>query len=122
MLTSLASIAPPLEATVLHTLGHDVLPAVAAAVGLMTATWLACAVVTICGTYLGNLARALIRTCTCRVRRRNATDAQLATAHSDDVTTTIVHLDHYRRHEQPSGSSDCSERPGDADPGPDEPA
>ncbi|MBA0127291.1 hypothetical protein H0B56_17210 [Haloechinothrix sp. YIM 98757] len=103
--------------TNLDSLAHDVLPTVAVASGLMAAIWLACAVGTVCGVYLGSLtfvgARGLIRACARQVRRRrHAASSQLVTVHPDGVTTMIINLDHYRRrHRQRHSRSPSTERP-----------
>lgn len=126
--TPVAVVQHSADPTAWHALLHDVLPALALTFGLMAVIWLACAVVTFCGAYLGTLAfvgaRALIRACARHVRRRrNAEYAQVVTVHPDGVTTKIINLDHYRRrHEQRSDRSASTDRPDDGEPGPDESA
>lgn len=116
------------DPTVVHTLVHAVLPTFALAFGLMAVIWLACAVVTFCGAYLGGLAfvgvRGLIRACTRRVRhRRDAECAQLVTVHPDGVTTKIINLDHYRHRHQPRhGRPHTTERADDPESRSDGPA
>lgn len=60
----------------------DVLPAVTVTFGLVAALWLAGAVITGCGAYLGTLlvtgAHTLLRTCT-RDRRHDHDDIEFAT-------------------------------------------
>ena len=125
--TSVAVAHPSSEATSWHEFLHEVLPASALTFGLMAMIWLACAVVTFCGAYLGTRAvvgaRGLIRACVRHRRRRTYLEyAQLVTVHPDGVTTKIINLDRYRHRRERTGHSASHERPDDTGPGPDNPA
>jgi hypothetical protein len=98
--------------TVVGAFVDGILPTFAVAAGLMALIWLACAVVAVCGAYIGVLsilaARKLIGACRhCVLRRRNVEYAQLVIAHPDGATTKVLDLDRYRhrrcRRTDPSG-------------------
>ncbi|GGM80970.1 hypothetical protein GCM10012275_59520 [Longimycelium tulufanense] len=114
--------------TLVPTFAFDFLPAFALAVALMAVVWIACAVVTMFGVYLGGLvyigARGLIRACAKRIRHHRSTEyAQLATVSSEGVTTEIINLDHYRRQrEQRHRRPNTTEHTGDPSSGSNEPA
>src|SRR6266702_1199466 len=94
-----------------HAVIHDFLPAFAMAAGLMTVIWVACAVITIAGSFIGGYVflgvRMLIRACVRSVRRRWGGEyAQLVTVDSDGVTAKPVNLRRARRWRARPATSD----------------
>lgn len=87
---------------------HDFLPTFAVAAGLLAVIWLACAVITTAGIYVGGFvflgARALVRMCIRPIRRRWTSEyAQLVTVDADGVTAKPVNPRRARRwREQPT--------------------
>lgn len=124
MPTPAAVTAQNSDPTVWHTMLFDVLPAVTVTFGLVAAIWLACAVITGCGAYLGTLvvtgARALLRACT-RDRRHDHDDiefAKLITVYPDGDTSTLFNLEHYRRRDSDDDHAVETGHGHDTDPSP----
>lgn len=100
---------------VVHAFVDEFLPTFAMAAGLMALVWLACAVVAVCGAYVGVLAvlgiRHLFRACRHYLQRgRTVEYAQLVIAHPDGASTKVINLNRYRhrrcRRTRPSGQTD----------------
>lgn len=117
---------PSSSGSFLDTLIHVFLPDFALWAGLMAVIWIACAVITLAGAFIGGIVvvavQDLIRVCVQYIRRRRDVEyAQLVTVDADGAHTKVVKLDRYRRrrHHRRSGdlqTGDTSRPRSDDDP------